>query len=153
MQAIIKFIPVTGDARACGVLGTTRGELRRQRLCALHRAIMGPPVPRPPGVSPTALSEADRQLVLDTLSSERFVDTAPACVHAVLLDEGCYLGSVRTIYRLLKVNSGCAERQNSAGTPQTPNLNCWPPVLIKFGRSVFSKNQGCWPSGVTSIFT
>jgi putative transposase len=28
--------------------------------------------------------------LLDTLNSERFVDTAPAAVHATLLDEGRY---------------------------------------------------------------
>jgi transposase InsO family protein len=58
-----------------------------------------------------ALSEAERQLVLDTLGSDRFADTAPASVHATLLDEGCYLGSVRTMYRLLKAHSACSERR------------------------------------------
>ena len=60
---------------------------------------------------PLALSAAERQLVLDTLGSERFADTAPASVHATLLDEGCYLGSVRTMYRLLKAHSACGERR------------------------------------------
>ena len=58
------------------------------------------------------MSEAERQLVLDTLGSERIADTAPASVHATLLDEGRYLRSVRTMYRLLKARSGCAERRN-----------------------------------------
>ncbi len=35
------------------------------------------------------------------LNSDRFADRAPASIHATLLDEGCYLGSVRTMYRLL----------------------------------------------------
>ena len=112
MQGVIELIPTTGEARACRALGTTRGELRRQRLRALRAAIMGPPVPRPPRSSALAFSEAERQLVLDTLGSERFADTAPASVHATLLDEGCYLGSVRTMYRLLKAHSGCTERRN-----------------------------------------
>lgn len=112
MQGVIELIPTTGEAMACRSLGTTRGELRRQRLRALRAAIMGPPVPRQPRSSPLALSEAERQLVLDTLGSERFADTAPASVHATLLDEGRYLGSVRTMYRLLKARSGCAERRN-----------------------------------------
>ena len=112
MQGVIELIPTTGEAMACRSLGTTRGELRRQRLRALRAAIMGPPVPRQPRSSSLALSEAERQLVLDTLGSERFADTAPASVHATLLDEGRYLGSVRTMYRLLKARSGCAERRN-----------------------------------------
>ena len=112
MQGVIELIPTTGEAMACRSLGTTRGELRRQRLREQRAAIMGPPLARKLRASPLALSQTERQLVLDTLGSERFADTAPASVHAALLDEGCYLGSVRTMYRLLKAHSGCTERRN-----------------------------------------
>jgi putative transposase len=57
------------------------------------------------------------QALLDTLNSERFADTAPAAVHATLLDEGRYLGSVRTMYRLLAANGGCRERRNQLTHP------------------------------------
>ena len=50
-------------------------------------------------------------LVLQALCSERFCDTAPAAVHATLLDEGSYLGSVRTMYRLLAANASSADRR------------------------------------------
>ena len=56
-------------------------------------------------------------MLLDTLNSERFVDTAPAAVHATLLDEGRYLGSVRTMYRLLAINGGCRERRDQLVHP------------------------------------
>ena len=82
MQGVIELIPTTGEARACRSLGITRGELRCQRLRALAASIMGPPAPRQPRICPLALSEAERQLVLDILDilgSERFADTAPAC--------------------------------------------------------------------------
>ena len=69
MQGVIELIPRTGEAMACRALGTTRGELRRQRLRTLAASTMGPPAPRPPRSSPLALSEAERQLVLDTLGS------------------------------------------------------------------------------------
>ena len=59
-----------------------------------------------------ALDAQERQALLDTLNGERFVDTAPAAVHATLLDEGRYLGSVRTMYRLLSANGGSRERRN-----------------------------------------
>jgi len=36
---------------------------------------------------------------------------APAAVHATLLDEGRYLGSVRTMYRMLSANGGSRERR------------------------------------------
>lgn len=53
----------------------------------------------------------------DTLNSDRFVDTAPAAVRATLLDEGCYLGSVRTMYRLLQSSDISNERRNQLRHP------------------------------------
>ena len=63
MQGVIELIPTTGEAMACRALGSTRGELRRQRLRALAASIMGPPAPRQPRASPLALSEAEQALV------------------------------------------------------------------------------------------
>ena len=40
------------------------------------------------------------------LHSDRFVDCAPEQVYATLLDEGTYLASVRTMYRLLEAKHG-----------------------------------------------
>jgi len=56
---------------------------------------------RPPRPQPSTLSEAERQAILDALHSERFRDQSPYAVYATLLDEGCYLGSIRTFYRIL----------------------------------------------------
>ena len=56
-------------------------------------------------------------MLLDTLNSERFVDTAPAAIHATLLDEGGYIGSVRTMYRALAANDSCRERRNQLTHP------------------------------------
>lgn len=67
------------------------------------------PSPRPP--SPRALSAVERQRVLDVLCSPRFVDLAPAVVHAKLLDEGTYLCSTRTMYRFLEDSGAAAERR------------------------------------------
>jgi len=51
------------------------------------------------------------------LHSERFVDLAPAEVWATLLDEGVYLGSQSTFYRLLRAGSGTGERRRQATHP------------------------------------
>ena len=51
------------------------------------------------------------------LHSERFVDLAPADVWATLLDEGVYLGSQSTFYRLLRAGSGTGERRRQATHP------------------------------------
>jgi len=64
-----------------------------------------------------ALSVQESERLLATLNSERFVDTAPATVHAVLLDEGRYLGSVRTMYRHLAASGGTRERRNQRVHP------------------------------------
>jgi putative transposase len=67
--------------------------------------------------SPRALIPVERDAVLATLHSERFVDHAPAEVHAQLLDEGKYLCSTRTIYRILESNEEVRERRNQRRHP------------------------------------
>jgi len=83
-----------------------------------RRTLVGPPAPRSARpCPPLALDTHEQQALLDTLNSERFAVTAPASVHATLLDEGQYLGSVRTMYRLLAANGGCRERRNQLTHP------------------------------------
>jgi putative transposase len=52
-----------------------------------------------------------------TLDSERFCDQAPAQVWASLLDEGTYLCSVATMYRLLRQRAQVRERRRVARHP------------------------------------
>lgn len=66
---------------------------------------------------PRALSPQERQVVLDTLHSERFVDKAPLEVYATLLDEGVYFCSTRTMYRILDDNQEVRERRNQLQHP------------------------------------
>jgi putative transposase len=74
--------------------------------------------------SPRALSAEERQQVQETLYSERFVDQAPREVCAALLDEGAYLCSVRTMYRLLDEDQAIQERRSQLRHPhyQKPEL-------------------------------
>jgi putative transposase len=65
-----------------------------------------------------ALSEEERQRVLCVLHEERFVDKAPTEVYAALLDEGIYLCSIRTMYRILHENNEVKERRNILRHPQ-----------------------------------
>jgi putative transposase len=55
--------------------------------------------------------------VLETLHSDRFIDQAPAEVWAALMDEGIYLCSVRTMYRILAADGGIRERRNQLTHP------------------------------------
>ena len=54
--------------------------------------------------------------MLDSLHA-RFVDQAPAQVHATLLDEGTYLCSLRTMYRILDAADEIQERRDQVRHP------------------------------------
>jgi putative transposase len=77
------------------------------------------PVPHRDRVQPRALTEAEQQAILTELHSDRFADLSPTEVWAILLDEGRYLGSVSTFYRLLRQASGTRERRKQATHPAT----------------------------------
>lgn len=63
------------------------------------------------------LSGAERARILGVLNSDRFIDSAPTEVFATLLDEGIYLGSISTIYRVLAENKQVQERRRLARHP------------------------------------
>jgi putative transposase len=58
------------------------------------------------------------------LNSPAHVDEAPATVYAKLLDEGVYLASVATMYRILRSHDEVRERRRHASHPahQKPEL-------------------------------
>jgi len=68
-------------------------------------------------LQPRGLSDVERKRVLDTLHSERFLDMAPAEIYATLLDEGVYLCSESTMYRLLRERGETRERRRQATHP------------------------------------
>ena len=72
--------------------------------------------------------------MLDHLHSERFCDKAPPQVYTLLLDDGIYLCSVATMYRLLRKYGEVQERrrQRSAANATRPEL------LAKTPREVWS---------------
>jgi putative transposase len=110
MQAFHQLEPQIGVAAACEVLQINRAQIYRERTRALPATTPlppNPPRPRPP----LALSEQERQELLEILNSERFADMAPASIYATLLDEGRYHGSVRTMYRVLAQAGEVGERR------------------------------------------
>ncbi len=96
-------------------MGLWRGQPHRDRARQHRATVMGPARARPR--PPLALEACESQVLLATLNSERFADSAPATVYATLLDESRYLGSVRTMYRLLAANGGARERRNQLCHP------------------------------------
>lgn len=71
------------------------------------------------------LLPSQRVAVLEALHSDRFMDMAPAAVYATLLDEGRYLCSIRTMYRLLAANNQVRERRRQVVHPRRT-----PPELV-----------------------
>jgi putative transposase len=68
-------------------------------------------------ISHRALGESERAAVVETLHAERFVNQAPASIFATLLDEGRYICSVRTMYRILRELDEVRERRAFARRP------------------------------------
>ena len=66
---------------------------------------------------PASLTEEEKEKVLEVLDSDRFADKAPAQAWAVLLDEGCYYCSIRTMYRILESRDEVRERRAQAAHP------------------------------------
>src|SRR5207248_5508799 len=118
LTAVPPLATTTGIRAACAALGVSRASYYRQQSAATA------PRPRGGGLQPRALSPAERQAVLDALHSERFRDAAPAEVYATLLEEGTYLCSERTLYRLLAAAQEVRERRDQARHPsyQRPEL-------------------------------
>jgi putative transposase len=118
MAAATVLSPELGTAPACEALGLGRSTFYRRRdLGQDDRIVSRPPPPR-------ALKTGERQEALALLHSERFVDKAPREVYATLLDEGAYLCSPSTMYRLLAQEGEVRERRNQLRHPhyQKPEL-------------------------------
>ncbi len=123
MASVTELVPLVGVSAACRTVGVGRASFYRQApasvaavergsppappaehpvaLAATNAATPGPKTAAPIHVHPRALSMAEQQAVLAVLHAPRFRDAAPAAVYATLLDEGVYLASERTMYRLL----------------------------------------------------
>ncbi|MEO5680317.1 MAG: DDE-type integrase/transposase/recombinase, partial [Acidimicrobiales bacterium] len=102
---------LVGTAAACAAVGRPRATHYRRA----QPPRFGPPQPRP--APPNALTEAERAAVLGVLHGSRFADAAPAQVWATLLDEGDYLASESTMYRLLRACGETGERRRQATHP------------------------------------
>ena len=101
-----------GVSAACQALAVPRSSLYRQRQVA------EPPVAPVAVISPRALQPIEKAEVRQVLNSERFADQAPREVYARLMDEGRYLCSWRTMYRILDENQEVRERRNQLRHPQ-----------------------------------
>lgn len=94
-----------GFARLGAALGVPRATASRWRQPPVHT------VRQRRARSARALPAATVVTALAVLHEDRFHDAAPAQVHATLLDEGTYVCSVRSMYRLLDAADEVRERR------------------------------------------
>jgi len=120
----------TRDAAA--LTGTVRSTAARRHTAATAPtpAVSAPPAPDPAN----KLTDLERRRVLEVLTSDRFVDLAPLQIYAQLLDEGLYLCSVSTMYRVLAANALVAERRRLARHP----AQVCPELVATAPRQVYS---------------
>jgi putative transposase len=110
MEGLAFLIPIVGVAAACVALGVNRASYYR----ALKPKRGTLPRPRPP----RALTNDERARVLAILDSEEFMDKAPAQVYAKLLEDGRYVCSERTMYRILDEHGQVHERRAQRRHPE-----------------------------------
>jgi len=116
MGAVNILAPEVGLERACAVLRVNRSTVYRNDARRRHLPVLRAiPVPRP--APPLAFSHTERQALQEVLCCERFADCSPPTIYATLLDDGIYLGSVRTMYRLLAADGQVRERRNQLTHP------------------------------------
>lgn len=118
--------PLLGTKTACAAVG-------RPRATHYRRAKPGRVTPPKPRAAPAnKLTDAEVAAVLTALRSPRFVDHSPDQVYFTLLDEGTYLASVSTFYRILRANDEVRERRRQATHPAKtkPELVADKPLVV-----------------------
>src|ERR1700675_3468161 len=113
MAAVTELATDVGTRAACRALFAPRASYYRER----HAASSPGTLPRPRHWSARALRPAERATVLAHLHGERFQDRSPAAVYAILLDEGRYHCSIRTMYRVLEQKGESRERRDQLTHP------------------------------------
>lgn len=118
--------PMLGTKSACKAVGRARATHYRHQAPQKPRST----APRPAPLNKLTDLEADT--ILGVLRSQRFVDLSPAQVFHILLDEGRYLASVSTYYRLLRANGEVRERRRQATHPPRvrPELVARTPLAV-----------------------
>ena len=120
MSTVTEMGVVLGVAVVCAAVGMARAtyyrRLKPRTTCSSKRT------------TPRRLGGEERAAVLAVLYEPRFADLAPAEVYATLLDEGRYLCSERTMYRVLAENCEVRERRNQLRHPRYA-----PPELLATG--------------------
>jgi len=115
MSEAIKKSEEFGARRVCDAFDIPEASFYREKA---RRAANTQSSPLPQPRHHRRLKETEEREVLDILISERFQDCAPEEVCAILLDEGKYCCSPRTMYRILRANKAVRERRDQLHHPK-----------------------------------
>jgi transposase InsO family protein len=128
MHAYQQLIGAGATTRdAASMTGIARSSADRDR-----RRPSPSPASRPAPAN--ALTAAEREQILRLLDGPQFVDAAPAQIYAALLDQGVYVGSIATMYRILREHRQVKERRRLARHPARRR----PELVADAPRQVFS---------------
>jgi putative transposase len=118
--------PLFGTQTACAAVGRPRAT--HYRRFKPGRVTERKPRPAPPN----KLAHAEVDEILAVLRSPRFVDCSPAQVYFTLLDEGVYLASESSYYRILRAHDEVRERRRQATHPAKvrPELVAGKPLVV-----------------------
>jgi len=124
MHALINETPLP-RVRACAALGVARATGYRLQQPVAHRHWVR-------NASHRRLSEPQRAAIIDMLHSPRFCDQTPTHAYHTLLGEGVFLGSIRTMQRLLKEAGESRDRRpiRPAQTHAIPRLHACAPNQV-----------------------
>jgi len=107
-MAVEQLAPIVGVVAACVVLAVARATFYRQKR----------PAPQPPVTikkerprNERRYSDEERSEILAVLNSEPFMDKSPEQIFAILAEQGKYMASARTMYRVLSENDQVQERR------------------------------------------
>jgi len=117
MRAVEEVHGVLGVKTSCDALGLPRATWYRAQARASRGTPGSPSETRSRAASPRALSSVERRSVLDLVHEPRFVDLSVPQVWATALDEGQYLCSQRTMYRILDAHDEVRERRDQLRRP------------------------------------
>lgn len=109
--AVAELGPLLSIKRACELVGKPRASHYRRLKIPAEKPQASRPAP------PNALHPAERRQVADILHQPRFVDLPPAQIWARLLDEGVYLASISTMYRVLRERGESRDRRRTRSHP------------------------------------
>lgn len=112
MLAAIELSSFVGSGMACEAFGMPKATYHRRRKPKLVAQR-----PLKARRSLRRLTAEERIAVLAVLHSDRFADASPCEVYATLLDDGVYLCSISTMYRILRVELEVRDRRAQVQRP------------------------------------